>query len=132
MNAFIVELENKKGELARITEAIAAKGINLTSVTGATCGDKGTVALLTNDESGTRSALGGKCKFWEREVVAHSMEDKPGTLAQAARRLADAGVNIEAVIPTGMSGTKVTVGFVTDDPAKARAALQGAMASARM
>ena len=27
MNAFLVELENKPGELARVTEAIAAKGV---------------------------------------------------------------------------------------------------------
>ncbi len=124
MNAFIVELQNKVGELARVTEAIAAKGINITSFSGATCGTMGAVALLTNDEAGTRAALSGaNCSFHETEVVPSAIEDVPGGLAKAARRLADAGVNIEAALPTGMSGTRVMVAWATDDPVKARAAL---------
>jgi len=124
VNAFIVELPNKPGELARITEAIAQKGIDITSFSGATCGDSGGVALLTNDEAGTRSAIqtaGFKAR--EIEVVPASLENRPGTLAEAARRLASAGVNIEAALPTGMSGNNVTVAFATSDPAKARQAL---------
>jgi hypothetical protein len=55
--------------------------------------------------------------------VAASLEDRPGTLGGAARRLADAGVNIESIIPTGMMGSRVTVTFAVDDAAKARDAL---------
>lgn len=124
MNAFIVELPNKPGELARITEAIAQKGIDITSFSGATCGDTGSVALLTNDEAGTRSTIqAAGFKAREIEVVPTSLENRPGTLAEAARRLADAGVNIEAALPTGMSGSNVVVAFATSDPAKARQAL---------
>jgi hypothetical protein len=124
VNAFIVELLNKPGELARITEAIAQKGIDITSFSGATSGDTGSVALLTNDEAGTRSAIqAGGFKVREIEVVPTSLENRPGTLAEAARRLADAGVNIEAALPTGMSGNNVIVAFATSDPAKARQAL---------
>ena len=54
MNAFLIELDNKVGELARITEAISAKGINITAITGATCGGSGSVAVMTADEAGTR------------------------------------------------------------------------------
>ena len=43
----------------------------------------------------------------------------PGSLAKACRRLADGGINIEALMPTGMEGDHVTVAFVTGDPAKA-------------
>ena len=45
MNAFLIELPNKTGELARVTEAIAAKGVNITGVSGSTCGTSGSVAL---------------------------------------------------------------------------------------
>ena len=61
-----------------------------------------------------------KAKFKEYEVVESSLAHTPGSLGQAARRLADAGVNIEAIFPTGMSGNEVQVGFVTDNPIKAR------------
>ena len=121
MNIFIVDLAHKPGELAKATEAIAQKGINITAFSGATCGGSGSIAILTNDEMGTRKALGeAGYKVKELEVVTASIEDKPGALAQTARKLADAGVNIEAAMPTGMSGGKVTLAFATDNPAKAR------------
>ncbi len=124
MNAFIVELENKPGELARITEAIARKGINLTSAGGTTVGNRGAIALTSNDEAGTRSALQElQCNFRQVELVTTSLADQPGTLAKAARRLADASVNIELVLPLGMTGGKVTVGFAVDNVAAAKRAL---------
>ena len=124
MNAFIIELQNRPGELARIAEAIAEKGINITGVTGATVGSQGAVTIITNDESGTRSALQGvDCTFREIELVSASLEDKPGTLAAATRRLADAGVNIETLLATGMDGGKVQVAIGVSDGAAARNAL---------
>ena len=57
MNAFIVELKNQKGEVARITEAIAHKGIDITGFAGVAIGDKGAVVLITNDEASTRKVL---------------------------------------------------------------------------
>ncbi|SRR6266540_6305348 len=121
MNAFIIELENRPGTIADVAEAIAAKGINITSLAGVTCGGSGSVALLTNDEEGTRRALGtANVSYREIEVVPASLEDRPGSFAETARRLADAGVNIEATLPTGTSGNRVSVAFATSDAAKAR------------
>ena len=132
MNAFIVELVNKPGELARVTEAIATKGIDITAFTGATCGDSGSLCVLTNDEAGTRRALqDGGFTSREIEVVPAAVENRPGALAEVARQLADAGINIEAAMPTGMAGNNVTIAFATSDPAKTRTALGNrALASA--
>ncbi len=127
MNAFLVELENKPGELARITEAIAAKGVDIRGVSGSTCGSSGSVALMTDDEAKTRSALTeAGAKFREMEATVASISSAPGSLAKATRRLADAGVNIEALMPTGMEGNEVSVAFMTSDPAKARTILSHA------
>lgn len=124
MNGFIVDLKNEPGALASVAEAIAEKGIDITAFTGATCGDMGSIALITNDEAGTQRALTDRnVRFRTVELVTTSLENKPGTLATAARRLADAGVNIEAAMPTGMSGGNVTIAFATDNPAQAREAL---------
>src|SRR6266436_4472948 len=57
MNIFIVDLKHQPGELAKATEAIAQKGINVTAFSGVTCGGSGTIALLTSDDAGTRRAL---------------------------------------------------------------------------
>ena len=124
MNAFLVDLENKPGSLATVAEAIAAKGVNVLGVSGTTCSDSGRVAIVTADDATTRTALQEKkFSFKEMEATETSLGHTPGTLAKAARRLAEAGVNIEAIFPTGMSGGEVSVAFVTDNPAKAKEAL---------
>ena len=124
MNAFIVDLKNTPGELAKVTESIAQKGIDITGFSGATCGDSGTLAFITNDETATQRTLSeGQWKFHRVELVEVSLANRPGSLAEVARRLAKAGVNIEAALPTGMAGSNVHVAFATDNPAKAKEAL---------
>ena len=124
MNAFLVTAPNKPGELARLTDAIAHKGINITGFTSATCGDTGTACILTNDEAGTRSALKeSKFSFREIEVVAAQLANSPGSLHEAAERLGKAGINIEGTIATGMSGDNVSIALLTNNPARAREVL---------
>jgi hypothetical protein len=124
MRAFIINAENRPGALADLAEALAERGINITGVAGSAWDDRGAIGVITNDDASTRSVLGDRgADYRELELVAAGMEDKPGTLGMAARRLADRGVNIGAVIPTGMQGTKVTVAFAVDDAAAAQEAL---------
>jgi hypothetical protein len=124
MNAFIVEAQNQPGELARVAGALGDRGVNIT--TGAAIGLRsgGGFGFLTNDEAGARSALqGAGIEFREVEVIPTSLDDQPGALAMIAKRLADAGVNIEFIIPTGMSGSKVNVAVGTDNASAARSAI---------
>jgi len=124
VNTFIVDLRNKPGELAKVTEAIAQQGIDITAFSGSTCGDSGSLALVTNDEAGTRRVLSeGQWTFHAVELVEASIANKPGSLAQVTRRLANAGVNIEAAFPIGMAGNDVHVAFATDNPSKAKQAV---------
>jgi hypothetical protein len=124
VNAFIVDLKNKPGELAKVAEAIAGQGVNITGFTGATCGDTGSIALTTNDEAATRRALtDGRWTYRPVELVTASLTDKPGSLAEVSRKLANAGVNIEAAIPTGMASGNLHIAFATDNPTKAADAL---------
>ena len=121
MNAFLVDLENQPGALAGVAEALGAKGINIEQICGTSCGDGGRALIGTNDDAATRAALGAiGATFREVEVVAVNLPHAPGSLGRAARRLADAGINIDALMPTGMSGSDVTVAFVTSDPARTR------------
>jgi hypothetical protein len=125
-----VDLEDRPGSVAAVAEALATKGINITSLAGATSRGTGSAVFLTNDEAVTRKALAeGRFNVREIEVVPHSIEDRAGAFAEVARRLADAGVNLAAVLPTGVSGGKVGIAFATVDVAKAREAL-GTMATA--
>jgi hypothetical protein len=124
MNAFIIELEDRPGTLADIADAIAEKGINIAGVAGATSAGAGAIALVTNDEEGTRSVLDAAgTRYRQVALATASLEDKPGVLAEAARSLANAGVNIEAIFPTGMDAGKITVAFGVDNIEAARSAL---------
>lgn len=116
MNAFIVELQNQPGELARLAEALGERGINITAIGAVASGGAGGIGVLTNDEAGTREALSrAGISVREIELVSVSLENKPGTLAAVARKLADAGVNIELLLATGMAGQNVTIAVGVDN-----------------
>jgi len=124
MNAFIVKGQDRPGGLAEVAEAVAERGINITSIAGITWDGVGAIALTTNDEAGTRSILAQKgFETREVELVPASLEDKPGALAGITRKLADAGINLELLLPMGMRDGKVTVAFATSDAAKTRATI---------
>lgn len=130
MQWFIVEAANRPGEFARHAGEIAKRGINLASVVCLGIGDRGGAAFYAKDESGLRSALNDAgIGFRELAVVTAKLEDKPGAVADAAKRLGDAGVNIELLTPVGMDGTTVTVAFGVDKEEQARTAL-GELATA--
>lgn len=124
MNAFIIELDNQPGQLASVARATAESGINITGIAGATAGSRGSIVLITNDEAGTRSCLDDH-GFAYRAIglVSAALEDRPGSLAEAASRLADAGVNVEALLPTGMAGNRITVAFAVANVEAAKQAL---------
>lgn len=131
MHVFIIAPQNRPGTLASALEGIAQRGVNVISGGGATWGDTGTIAIQTNDDEGTRAALqAGGVPFREVEAVAAWLEDRPGTFADAARRLSNAGVNIEATFPIGMEGGKVGILFGVDSADAAKAALGELTASA--
>jgi hypothetical protein len=103
MSAFTVECDNRAGELARLCEAMAAHGVNIV-VCGAAHGDTGTVAFIADDERGARAALeGADIEYVERPALTIRMENVPGAGAMAFRRLADAGVNIDLLLPVRVS-----------------------------
>ena len=124
MQWFIVEAANKPGEFARHASAIAQRGINLRNVICLGIGDRGGAAFYATDEAGVRSALNeAGIAFREVSALEVQLDDKPGTVADAAKRLGDAGVNVELIAPSGMDGGKVTVAFGVDKLDAARTAL---------
>jgi len=118
-----VVLDDRPGELARLGEATGGAGVNIEGVCClATGGGTATVHILVEDVMATRSALqnAGMEVSDERDVIVVDVEDRPGTMAQVARKLADAGVNIELAYTT-FGGVRLVLGL--DDFEKARAAV---------
>jgi hypothetical protein len=124
LHAFIVNLENRRGTLADLGDALGERGINITGLAGTTWEGTGSVAIVTNDDAATLAALDeAGFDYRETELVSAQIEDRPGALGEAARRIADRNVNIELVMPTDTQGTRVTVAFGVDDVERAREAL---------
>lgn len=128
MLAFIVESENRPGEIARVCEALAEQDINITSVACVAWGERGAFGLMTTDVPGTRDAFDrAGVTYREIDAVEFRLPDRPGTLADASRKLADAGVNVELLAATGMSGGEVTLVVGVDNVPMAQRALGSAV-----
>lgn len=124
MQAFIVELANRPGSLATVCEALGSAGVNITGMAGAAAGATGSLAFTADDPARARAVLDAHGWIYrEAALVVAALEHRPGTLAAAARRIADAGVNVETMFAAGMDGEKVLVAFGVSDTAAARAAL---------
>jgi hypothetical protein len=119
-----VILEDQPGELAKLGETTGEAGINILGMCALTGEGKGYIHILVNDEkaAAAREALeaNGMGVADRREAVVIDIEDRPGTLGDTARTLADANVNIELAYTT-FGNTRLVV--VTDDIESARAAL---------
>ncbi len=126
MQAFVVELQNQPGELAKTLSALVEHGINVTGVAGVGSGDCGAVAFLTSDDAATRMALTGiGAAFHQVDCVTTTLVDEPGSLAAVADRLASAKINVELVTPVGMDGGRVRIAIGVDNMAAAERALGG-------
>jgi hypothetical protein len=122
MNDLAVTLENRPGALAELGEATGRAGINIEGMSGEATGGRATLHILVEDAAATREALSGAGLEVgdERDVLVVEVENRPGTLGELARKLADAGVNVNLAYTT-FGGVRAVFGV--DDPDKARAAL---------
>ena len=122
MKDLTVILEDRPGRLADLGEATGKAGINIEGVCATTQEGQGAIHILVEDEAATRTALGeaGIEVGAERDVIVADVEDRPGAMGEVARRIGNAGVNIELIYTT-FGEVRLVVGV--DDMDKARAAL---------
>jgi hypothetical protein len=124
-NQFVVQLSNRPGGLAALSEALAARGVDLRAIGGGGIGDQGHIILTTADDAATRAVLEeGEYVFIEGESILAEVDDRPGGMAAIARALADAGVNIYGHLFLGRWGDRAMFAFVVDDAKTARPILE--------
>jgi hypothetical protein len=117
-----VILEDRPGTLADLGEATGGAGINIEGMCGTTVEGKGVIHILVDDAAGARKALEdtGIEVGEERDVLVVEVEDRPGTMGEVARRVADAGANVQLAY-TSFGGVRLVLGV--DDLERARAAV---------
>lgn len=91
-----VPAENRPGSLARITEILAKEKINLRSITISSHGDSGVINIMVDDpKQGQKALVKGGLTVSLKEVIAVSIEDKPGCLDKLVQLLNKENINIE-------------------------------------
>jgi hypothetical protein len=122
---FVIQVDNKPGEMARLAEQLAARGVDLRAIGGGGLGEVGHFIMTTADDDGARSVLqDGGWTFLEGESLLAEVDDRPGGMARIARELSDAGVNVLGHLFIGRWSDRATFAFVVDDPDKARPILE--------
>ena len=124
MRAFIVSADDRPGMVGSATRAAADAGVNLRGIAGIADGTTGLLALIGDDDDKLRAALaaGGRT-VREVELVTTTADDRVGSAAELTGRLADAGVNLELLLPIGMRDGHIEVAIGATDPAALRRAL---------
>jgi hypothetical protein len=120
-----VVLTDEPGQLAKLGGATGEAGVNIQGLCAFTGEGRGIIHVLVADGVAGRAVKAledaGMGVADRRPVLVVDIEDRPGSLGELARELADAGVNIELLYTT-YGGIKVVI--ATDDLESARAALE--------
>jgi len=114
---FTVRLANAPGMLAALAERLDDAGVHIEAVAAFGAGARGVVHLVVSDSEMARSVLrGAGMAFEERPVLTTELPPEPGALARMARRLADSGVNIEALYLLRSSAEGLEFAVAVDRP----------------
>ena len=121
---FVVQLENRPGELAHLARALADRGIDIRNICCTGSGQIACVFLTTSDSDDAFHVLRGLgCEFIEGETIVVDVADRPGGLADVTERLARSDVNILGTLVIGQRAGLLEMAFAVDDVERAKLAL---------
>jgi hypothetical protein len=119
-----VVLRDEPGQLATLGGATGAAGVNIEGMCAFTGEGRGIIHVLIADDAVARATAAlteaDMAIADEREVLVVDVADRPGSLGELTRELAEAGVNIELLYTT-FGGVRIVI--ATDDMESVRAAL---------
>ena len=124
MSAFTVDLDNHPGELARLCQALASGGVNLL-LCATTQGSSGIAAFIADDEAAAQAVDEAGIEYLLRPALTVRMANLPGAGAAAFRKLAEADINVELLLPVRISDAEFFAVICADDPAAAERMLGG-------
>ncbi|MHA1296849.1 MAG: ACT domain-containing protein [Promethearchaeota archaeon] len=125
MKDLTVMMKNEPGALANMGEALGDMGINMEGICGLPMGNESVVHVLVEDDTTAQWALekaGFKVQA-VRDVLVLDISNiagKPGTGGKLARKLGNAGINIDLVYMA--ENNRIVLGV--DDLPRARAVLK--------
>ncbi len=125
MRDFVIPLTNRPGELATVTNALSLEGVNIRSLAAMSFGNQAVVRIIPDNVEAARAALrAATIRFEEKELANVLLENRAGELTGVAGKLADAGLNLEAVYVVGLADDMIELAIAVDDVKKAKKVLE--------
>ncbi|MCB9380571.1 MAG: ACT domain-containing protein [Ilumatobacteraceae bacterium] len=115
----VIEVDNKPGVLASIAAAVSDAGVNLAAATCIGKGDTAELHILVPHAEPVLHALAithADFHIRAHEVVVVDVHDRPGELADLARKIAEAHVNVDTIYVA--TGNRVVFGSSDIDSLK--------------
>lgn len=124
MTEFEIKAGDSTRDILQIADILAENGVNLMTVSIEKFKGEAYIYLITSDtEACERSLMKADLGYKTRPVVIAEVLDKPGQWARAARKPADAGLEIESSYLLSRDGQKMQFVFAVSDPKKAEGIL---------
>ena len=126
MQRITVVTHNRPGVLAEITELLAAKGISIASIVAEAYGNDG-VMHIDLDAADQDKALGeltaAGYQAVSEDVLLARIQDRPGALAELARRLRNADLDVRGLNMVQRDDGWAVVAIASSDNTVARSVL---------
>jgi len=111
---------NKVGMLAEVTDAIAAAGVNIVALAAYGMQDKAHFMIVAEDSQKAANALKAKrFEAKEREVLCVTLSNKVGAAREMAKKLAQAGVDLNSCYGSTGNGSEAFLIMSAKDMDKA-------------
>lgn len=105
-----VFIENTKGRLERVTEALKERGINIASFSLADTSEYGLLRMIVSDpEEGKKVLKEEGFSAMLTDVIAVKIAQKPGTLHEVLKCLADTGISVEYMYTLATAGKDTSI-----------------------
>jgi hypothetical protein len=125
MKEFTVNLANRPGMLASLTETLTEAGVAIEALAAFGLDDEGYVRVIVDNAEATRQALrAAGLGATERKILTMTLPHRPASLSEMTRSLAESGVNIEAMYLLNSCADGMEFAVAVDDPDRARLHLQ--------
>jgi hypothetical protein len=124
MKQLTVLVPNQPGQLAKITEVLAAQGINIEDFDVESNGADGLISLTVDKyDEALRALRDAGYRSVTQDTLLIRLEDRPGALAAVAARLKEAGLDLRSMHIIRRAENVSIASLVCNDNAKAAVVL---------
>ena len=124
LEEIIVSVDDRPDVLAEIGELLGESGVNIETLCASTHNEQGVIHIIVDDgdEAAEVLAANGFKIAAVRDVLAATLDDRPGELGRYCRRLSDAGVAISAAYVSKRAGGETELILAVSDLEAAKTA----------